>query len=235
MFTYLCGAGKTISFSDTIKNQGGSDVGSSTSKFYLSTNRTLEATVIYLGQRTVPALTAGTSNTVSTSLTVPAGTATRAYYLIAKTDGDNSVSETNEANNITTGTLVTIGPDIYSLTMSAPNTAKLGESITVSDTTTNNGGGDAKISSKTYFYLSANKTWETTDIYLGQRSIPALAAGVNNTDSIVLTIPTGIVAGNYYLMVKVDGDNNVYETKEGNNINYKSITIDILGTSVLGR
>ncbi len=91
--------GTTISISDTIKNQGGGDAGTSTTKLYLSTNTTWDAGDTYLGSRSVPMLVAGASSAGSTYVTIPSSIATGAYYIIALADDGNAVAETNETNN----------------------------------------------------------------------------------------------------------------------------------------
>jgi hypothetical protein len=63
--------GATISIKDTTKNQGSGLTGASTTKFYLSTNTTLDALDTPLGSRTVPSLTAGAVNTGTDSRDSP--------------------------------------------------------------------------------------------------------------------------------------------------------------------
>src|SRR3989304_188084 len=70
----------------------------STTKFYLSTNSTLDGGDVLLGSRAIPALAPGTSSAGSTVLTIPAGTATGSYAVIAQVDGDSGVAETLEGN-----------------------------------------------------------------------------------------------------------------------------------------
>ncbi len=91
--------GSTINVNDTTKNSGGGSSGSSTTRFYLSTNTTYDAGDTSVGSRAVPSLAAGASNAGSTSVNIPSGIATGAYYIIARSDADGVVAETNEANN----------------------------------------------------------------------------------------------------------------------------------------
>ena len=53
------GAGFPLTVTDTVKNQGSSAAGPSTTSFYLSTNFSLDSTDTLLGSRSVPALNAG--------------------------------------------------------------------------------------------------------------------------------------------------------------------------------
>ena len=92
-------AGGTFSVSDTTKNQGAGSADGSTTRFYLSTNSSLDGADVILGSRVVPPLAAGASNTGSTSLTVPAGTTTGSYFVIAQADTANVVLESTESNN----------------------------------------------------------------------------------------------------------------------------------------
>src|SRR3989304_2959598 len=135
------GAGATISVSDTTKNQGGGAAESSTTKFYLSTNGTVDGGDVLLGSRAIAGLTPGTSSAGSTTLTIPAGAATGSYYVIAQVDGDSAVAETQEGNN-TIARSIQIGADLMIVALSAvPGVTGGGATVTVSDTTKNPGGG----------------------------------------------------------------------------------------------
>jgi subtilase family serine protease len=93
--------GGTFSATDTTKNQGQGTAGATTTRFYLSPTSTFNpATATELGSRAVALLASGASGSGSTSLTIPAGTATGSYYILARADADGAVAETNETNNV---------------------------------------------------------------------------------------------------------------------------------------
>jgi subtilase family serine protease len=93
-------AGTTISVSDLTRNQGGDTAASSITSYYLSAaNFTLDAGDLLLNTRAVPSLAAGGSQSGSVSLLIPASTAAGTYYIIAKSDGDDSIAESLENNN----------------------------------------------------------------------------------------------------------------------------------------
>jgi len=206
-------AGGTMSVIDTVTNQGGGNASNSWTRFYLSTNGTTKGTV--LGTRTVPALIAGAgSGPVTTNLTAPMNTS-GVYWVIACADDTNAITETNETNNCTTSNAFQIAAaDLIESTVSAPVSGGSGGVITVTDTTSNQGGGNAN-SSWTRFYLSTNGTTKST--MLGSRSVPALATGVNsgpvNTN---LTLPLNL-SGTYYIIACADDTNAVVESYENNN------------------
>src|SRR5206468_2934873 len=92
-------AGGTITVADTTKNAGGAPAGASTTRFYLSTNTTFDASDQLLGSRDVRALAGGTSAPGTTPCAIPAGMLAGTYYLIAVADSGAAVVETSETNN----------------------------------------------------------------------------------------------------------------------------------------
>jgi subtilisin family serine protease/uncharacterized membrane protein len=218
------GAG-TFTITDTTKNQGSAEVGSSTTTFYLSTDSTVSANDWVLGgSRSVLSLHAGESSTGSTQVTIPGGLASGSYYFIAKADGANVVTETQESNN-TSIKLVTVGPDLVDLSLSMPFSLKSGSTFNASETVTNQGGGDAA-PSVLKFYLSTNSTLDAGDTYLdAARSIPALAAGSSSTGSTAVTIPAGTTPGFYYVFAKADADGVIDESSETNNFALRGVQV----------
>ena len=218
------GAGKTISITDTTKNNGGCPAVASTTKLYFSTNSAWDAGDTYLGERAIPALVAGATSTGSTSVTIPAVATTGTRYIIAKADANAVITETSETNNKKSKS-IKIGPDLIVSLITAPTSAARGSTISVSDTTKNNGGGDAGAST-TKLYLSTNTTWDAGDTYLGSRAVPLLTAGASSSGSTSVTIPSGIATGKYYIIALADDGNAVAETNETNNKRTKAITIN---------
>lgn len=80
----------------------------SLTQLYLSTNSTLDPSDILIGSREMPALAAGTSSSGSTTVTIPQGTASGTWYIIAKADAGGVVIEISESNN-TYGRSIKIG------------------------------------------------------------------------------------------------------------------------------
>ena len=217
------GAGLPITLTDTTRNQAAGTAAASTTTYYLSANATLDGADVVLGSRAVPALASGVSDTGSVTVTIPAGTVTGTHYLFAKADADGVVSEVSEVNNTALRTL-RIGPDLLITSLSAPATAGAGSTISVTDTTRNQGGGAAPAST-TRFYLSVNNGFDSGDVLLGSRAVSALAPGTSETGSVGLTIPAGSASGTYYLFAKADGDDALPETLESNNLFAATITI----------
>ena len=215
------GAGTSISVTDTTKNSGAGEAGPTTTSFYLSTNYTLDASAVLIGSRGVGTIAAGATNQATTSVTIPSGTASGAYYIIARADAGNAVPELYEDNN-TYYKSITIGPDLaVSAVTVLPTATGAGMTITISDTTKNNGPG-ASPASTTRFYLSTDGSLDGTDTLLGSRSVPALSAAGTNSGTTSVTVPTSTTAGYYNIIAKADGNDMIVEVNENNNTKYSS-------------
>jgi subtilase family serine protease len=225
-FPAKVGAGATAVVTDTITNQGGADVASSLTQYYLSTDAQLTAgDTLLSGTRDVPALAAGQASTGSTNVFIPSSMPIGSYYLFVKADASSAVPETSEANN-TALKLVTIGPDLAVAGLSVASPARAGVTVLVSDNTTNQGGGDAAASVIRY-YLSANYALDAADIVLeGSRVVPALAGGATSSGGTQVMIPAGTAPGFYYMLAKADADGSVAETSETNNVTPRGFQVN---------
>jgi subtilase family serine protease len=217
-------AGAPITVADTTKNQGGGSAAASVTSFYLSANVLLDAADVLLGSRPTGPLAAGVSEAASTTLSIPAGTATGLYYIIAKADGTGLVTETQELNNTKYGAAMKIGPDLIESGIVVPAVAGAGIALVVSDTVKNQGSGAAGAST-TSFYLSTNYALDGNDVFIGSRSVPPLAAGVTSAASTPVVIPAGTVTGTYYVIVRADANDEVVESAETNNTTYTTTKV----------
>lgn len=91
---------------DTTRNAGGGTAPATTTRYYLSSNGVPDASDVLLGSRPVPALSPGTTDTATVTLTIPAETAAGSWFVLAVADGEGVVAETNEANNFANRGLV---------------------------------------------------------------------------------------------------------------------------------
>jgi len=219
------GGGAVIVVSDTTKNQGSNAVVATTTRFYLSTNVTLDASDTLLnGGRSVPALDAGASSSGSTTLTLPLNLGVATYYVIAVADADGVAAESVETNN-TIARAIAIGPDLAVTSLSLPFSIRAGSAVAVADTV-RNAGGDAAAASTTRFYLSTDVFLDAGDAQLpAGRAVPALAAGASSAGTTTVTIPAGTAPGFYYVIAVADGDHVVTESQENNNSAVRAIQI----------
>jgi subtilase family serine protease len=221
----VAAADSTIAISVATKNQGAGNAQPSTTRFYLSDNSALDAGDVRLnGEQAVPELAAGAVSTASVSLAIPADATVGRHYLIASVDDDDVLDESKETNNRLARQLQ-IGPDLVVSAFTSPAAGAAGGTISVTDTVKNQGGGDAGVSSTTFF-LSANSTIGAGDVLLAaSRDVPALAVGATSAGTTVLTIPPDTQVGSYYIVAKADGHDAVDETTETNNTSWRAILI----------
>jgi hypothetical protein len=83
----------------TVRNAGTKRAGFSVLGYYLSADATFSPDDVLLGEDITTALAPGSALAMSAELTVPAGTAAGAYYLLCVADYLNLVRESNDSNN----------------------------------------------------------------------------------------------------------------------------------------
>ena len=241
-------AGGSLTLNGTVKNQGAATmtVSSSTVRYYLSTVATITTADILLGSQQVNIALAASGVNVLTpmTVTVPTTVAANNYYIGAIADALGQQPESNESNNmLASGTTISVTASTANLQISAvsgtPTTLNVGSSITVTDTLIN-AGSSATTASRTYvgYYLSPSSavvsTIPATDIRIGFRLVNAIltASGTSAASSVgatVLTIPTSMASGIYYIRSMADVLKQQGETVETDNIktNTSPITIKV--------
>jgi len=116
-------------------------------------------------------------------------------------------------------------PDLIVSSVGASvSSAAAGAGITVTDTTKNQGTGQAAPST-TSIYFSLDAILDPGDMLIGTRSIGVLGSLSSVAGSTVVTIPANAAPGTRYLIVVADGGNTVGESNETNNTRTKSITV----------
>jgi subtilase family serine protease len=218
----------TIPLSFTVQNQGGSSATPTwTDRVYLSTDTTWDAgDVRILSTAQFSALAAGSSYSINTPGTAPAGTAPGDYWVIVYAEQLQQLFEANETNNTrVSATKVTLLPlpDLVptSINFSGSPVPRNGDgtwTLPVNWTVANQGGGDARPSWWDRVYVSADQTWDG-----GDRQVTVVlhtqvvAAGGNYTASATAIVPSSVAPGDYYVIVWADRDGWTFESNEANN------------------
>jgi subtilisin family serine protease/subtilase family serine protease len=215
-------AGAQISVTHTLKNQAADPAGPTTTRFYFSSNATLDAADQALGDQSMGGLSPGASGSATTSLIIPAGTGGGTWYVIAEADAGDAVTEATESNN-TQVKSVKLGPDLTVSTLTVPASAAAGSTISVTHTLKNL-GADPSGASRTRFFFSTNATLDAADAPLADQPMPAVAAGATQTAVTSLTLPAG-GSGTRYIIAEADGDEVVPEANETNNVLPRALTI----------
>jgi subtilase family serine protease len=231
--------GTAFSVTDTVENLGAAASGPSTTRYYLSLDRSKgPGDTLLTGSRAVPviesvtsALSAMGSHSGTVTVTIPAATPLNTYYLLACADDLNAVVESNEGNNCLaspTAAVTVTRPDLVASAVSSPPATKArGTAFAVADTV-QNAGAVASGASTTRYYLSLDAVKSAGDTLLtGSRAVPALGAGASHSGTATVTIPAATPLGTYLLLACADGANAVVETDETNNCKPSSAAITV--------
>ena len=229
-------SGQSVSMTWTIQNIGEARtlVSSWNDKIYLSSDTTLNTAEDILIKTASHSGTLDSQQEYSRAVTakIPNGVSGN-YYLIIKTDMDGHVSESNENNNTSSSSIsieLTPPPDLQISSFEIPSEGTAGQPIAVSFTVENLGVGAAS-ASEWYdaVYLSSNDVLDSGDTRL---STIVHKAVLNATESYDVSTEAELpiyVSGSYFVLIKTDNRNDVYEhNAEGNNVVSQPIAITML-------
>jgi subtilase family serine protease len=218
----------TVSVQWTVANQG--DTGTTgvwTDDVYLSTDEAFGAGDVQLTSLAgASPLAAGGSYSRTANVVIPRATVPGNYFLLFRTDRSSQQAEGDEGNNLVARAITISAPDLAVTSLTAQSEAAVQQTIAVQWTTANQGAGEAVAPWSDFVFLSADTTLDAGDVQLTSRSATSpLAAGGEYARSANVSIPRTVVAGDYYLLVHADRNNQQAETNEGNNVALQAITI----------
>ncbi len=203
-----------------VTNDGDAEAGQSTLGFFLSRNRTISTSDVFLGEVVVNALAAGASTSINFSeelSDLPQGT----YYLGVLLDFKNEVSETSGSDNkyYYTSPRIRISEDNQA-NLKCSDLGVLtvnGNDISIAGLQIINDGTASAAENTIAIYLSRNTGISNNDFLLGEETIPALPAGATHTLSFSATIGNGLPSGSYFVGVLIDAESEVPESDERDN------------------
>lgn len=210
-------------------------------RLYLSTNTTFDAADVLVGSFSEnQVIQPGAAIVTNRSITIPAGQASGAYYVLAVLDATGAILESNENNNTAaSATTMSVGSagtvDLSPGTVSfTPSTVSAGNSIAATVVERNLGSMAAPTGWQARLYLSADAvlspaTDALVDTYTESGSI---AAAGSKTVNRTVTIPAGQGAGIYYLLAQLDATGTVGESNEANNAGASASQLTVTGASV---
>ncbi len=226
--------GGTVGVTCDISNDGTCTSGSSTLKYYLSTNTTWDSSDVLLGSDNVGTIAPGASPGENESLPIPVSTTPGSYYILYFADANYDVVESNEGNNVQSKAIQIIAlPDYVIQNPIVSNTTlQASETFDVFHYVANVGYGNASFSSYVKYYLSTNNTWDASDIVLGSNSVSALTSGSTTTYlDLPVQIPGGTSVGTYYILFYADANETITESDETNNVS--SVLINVVVSNYL--
>ncbi|HVS71535.1 MAG TPA: CARDB domain-containing protein [Phycisphaerae bacterium] len=230
--------GQNVTVNWTVQNNGVSATNTAVwnDDVYLSSTPDLSSNPIPLGTLTHSGiLGAGSSYQAGDTFTLPVNLPAGQYYIVVTTDrpgnanaglGVNTVLESNESNNVAASSAFPVAlapaPDLVTTLSSAPITAPVGSTLSLSWTDANNGNGAAVAPPGGWVdvvYLSADSVFDPgLDTPIGFTAVNATVdPGDSTTLSANVQLPAG-VTGNYYLFVVSNVTGTLYERGAGSNV-----------------
>jgi subtilase family serine protease len=153
---------------------------------------------------------------------IPVETPAGSDFVIVVADAGQAIAESDDTNNALAKPLA-IMPDLRIAALSAPSKAFPGTTISVSDTTRNQGAG-AGIST-TSLFLSADATLDADDLLLDSRTVPILAFNESSSAATPVAIPAELPGGTYFLIARADSEDAIPEVNEANNALARAFTV----------
>ncbi|MHC5598790.1 MAG: CARDB domain-containing protein [Nostoc sp.] len=225
--------GETISVSWTVKNQGTiSALADWYDYIYISNDQFFDLSdfqLAYRDTRENTPLASASSYTVTQDISIPNTFLLPRgdRYLFFVADQFNYQGETSETNNVFAQAITISGPDLVVTAASAPTTAALNETISVSWTVKNQGTSSILGSWANYIYISDDQFFDSSDSLISAQYTGTLASATSYTATQNISIYNYVVApGDRYLLFVADRYNNQLETNENNNVFAQAITIN---------
>jgi len=229
--------GGKLTFTETVKNQGNAKAAASVTRYYMSISGVKDADAVLVGKRSLPALAAQASSSRKVTVPVPVGVPMGPdgkSYLLACADDTGKIAESDETNNCTATTEISlIPPDLTdTLVGNPPANAALGGKISVTDIVTNTGPVKAA-ASVTHYYLSTSGDKNGGEILIGKRSVPGLKPLASSRGRVSLTLNSSIPVGDYFLFACADDPGMITEASEDNNCTEPSSIMTIVAPDLI--
>ena len=206
-------AGHTVTLRGRIDNLGTETIKNLNVRYLINTKPQIAGATV-LDNKTIGTISAGQSATINPIFTIPA-TAQDNQVLIVWLDPDNSLGESNEANNVAYNT-IPVNPQTRDLSVvslrSNPVQPKVGDPVTWNVKIKNYGNTKAEnVSLALYTDISSSQPTFTDTIL-------SLSAGAEITRTFKWTVPSTLAyAINYPVRAVVDWNNQINESNEENN------------------
>ncbi|HKE13682.1 MAG TPA: CARDB domain-containing protein, partial [Kofleriaceae bacterium] len=113
-----------------------------------------------------------------------------------------------------------------------PAAAVSGASFSVG-VTVHNAGGPASATSTTRFFLSVDTAVGGDRALTRTATVPPLAAGASDAQTVALSVPTGLASGSYFLLACADRGATVPESDDHNNCRASAGTVAVTGPDLV--
>ena len=196
--------GEDFTYSARVQNKGTGRARTSTIRYYLSPDSTIDSNDTLLGSKSVPVLNSGETSWDYINLNAPAELGK--YWVGSCVDAISGDSDTT--NNCRSSFPITVAtnlPDLIISKLSSPSSAEAGKTFNVTQEIKNQGNLDATPTTANLYYMDIAA--QTTSGVIHQEQVPALA--VSQTVSQSPNIKAPCAAGDYLLSACVNSGENI--------------------------
>jgi subtilase family serine protease len=222
-----------LSLSWTVTNQGTTSISSYWyDSIYVSDDAVFDSSDALISSQWTgyTSLVPNASYTATSTLTLPSSLTLGDRYLLFVTDTYNYQAESNENNNVYAAPIHVSAPDVDLVVSSAtaPASAGLGETVSVS-WMANNQGTNAAIFPDRYdeIYLSDDAVFDSSDTYVSGQWVGGqdLAPNINYSQNLDVILPNDAKPGSQYLLFVTNPGQGQSETNYQNNTYATPITL----------
>ncbi len=228
--------GQYYTFSGGISNNGNKDVVTAvTVRFYSSADATITESDTHLGDVTLNSVPSGGEVSFSESLKIATSLSAGSYYFGFIVDTDNAVTEEDENNNATEGSLVksytatAAAVDLHPATFEPTRSVFAGDAYTFYGSVRNSGSQDINETVYSQIFFSVDSTITTDDEQIGKGRVTLIPGGDTVGFNAEVRIPDDVPSGTYYVGFIADSDDRIAESNETNNSVVQQITVGGIG------
>lgn len=222
-------AGDELTVKWEVKNAGSGNAAATEVGVYLSKDAKWDSSDIRLDTNATTSLAKNAVDSgESASFDLPSNLAAGTWHVLVVADHKSAVAEASETNNVWSQkiTVAAGSPDLaVGDARVDDNTVRAGDQVRLDWTVANIGNGSAA-ASDTFIFISKDKNLTSADRQLDHEELGTMSAGESDAEYESFNIPSSFAKGRYYLGIQADGDTDVVESNEGNNIAW--VTIDIV-------
>lgn len=226
--------GLTLPVEVTIENDGQADARNFRWAVYLSENDVIRVTDTQVYVSDSATIAVGQTATFTAEIPVPTFTSTRSMYFGVLVDIFSAVPERNENNNTRALThavrILFPIPDLTGGIVETATAGAAGEQFAITRILRNEGVNDAPNFTYAY-YLSTNPTISAADDILIGTFNGSLMEGSDDYGIDILTIPSQVLPGRYYVGLILDPMQAIEETTRENN-NIVGPQIDVFSAAI---
>ena len=219
--------GNSTTVDCSIRNQGGINAHAALTGYYLSADTLFDPTDVLVGTSNMTPINSNDTLLQTTTITIANNTALGNYYVLYIADHLNTLSESNNNNNLAYVPLTIIDSqvDLVVKQAMATPTALFSGMTVIATSWVHNQGIRAVSNTDLGYYLSTDTLHDNGDVYLGASPVGTLQGGDSSVQQLVVTIPIATTTGNYYLLYYADHQVTRAETDKTNNMAYVALAI----------